>query len=116
MAGRRRSSSRPDEERSGSQGTYGGEEPPDDGGYGGEQPQGPGNPEADPVRIHREYVERRLGGGERLPPAEFRRVEAQWQALPGSIRRPPLELKPDEEPSGEQTDAEAGDESSDGPA
>jgi len=111
MAGRRRSGSRPDEEPSGGESPYGGEELPDDGGgYGGEEPQGPGNPDADPVQIHREYVERRLGGAERMPPAEFRRVEVQWQDLPGAIRRPPVELPSEQEPEaprGERSDGPA---------
>jgi len=70
----------------------GGGEPPDGGYPGGEEePQGPGNPDANPARIHREYVERRVGGG--APPTADRYREAlrQWNALPGSIRIPPSE-------------------------
>jgi hypothetical protein len=64
-----------------------------------------GNPNADPQRIHREYVERHLGGGggrEATPDAYERAVE-QWRRIPGAISRPPGEVR-----GGGGTDADAG--------
>jgi hypothetical protein len=88
------------ERRSGGKrsGSAKGPQPPDDGDTYGGEPQGPGNPEANPVQIHRDYVERRVGGGERLTPEAYARVTRQWEALPGAIARPPVDLTGDEEP------------------
>jgi hypothetical protein len=51
-----------------------------------------GNPDADPVRIHREYVERRLGGGAEPTPEEYQRALAEWHQLPGAVSAPPGEV------------------------
>jgi hypothetical protein len=51
-----------------------------------------GNPDADPVRIHREYVERRIGGGGEPSPEAYARALEQWHQLPGAVSRPPTEL------------------------
>jgi hypothetical protein len=79
-------------------GSYGDGQPPkDDGPHDGEKPQGPGNPDADPVRIHREYIERRTGGGAPPTPERYRKALEQWHALPGSVRRPPIDLTEEQE-------------------
>ncbi len=62
------------ENRRRGRGSHGGEPPKDDGPHDGEQPQGPGNPDADPVRIHREYIERRTGGGPPPTPERYRKA------------------------------------------
>jgi hypothetical protein len=69
-------------------GSDGDREPPEN---GGEQ-YPPGNPDADPVRIHREYVEQHLEGGRPATPDEYARALRQWHELPGAVRRPATEL------------------------
>ena len=86
-----------------------GDKPPDDGEKPpprrrkpseGEQQYPPGNPDADPVRIHRAYVERRLSGGppgtaDAGPPATadaYARALEQWHRLPGAVSSPPTEV------------------------
>lgn len=64
----------------------GGYQPPVD-----EEPQGPGNPDADPVRIHQEYIERRIGGGAPPTPEAYARALEQWNALPGAVPTPQAE-------------------------
>lgn len=87
------------ENRRRSRGSHGGGEPPThDGPHDGEQPRGPGNPDADPVRIHREYIERRTGGGPPPTPERYRKALEQWHSLPGSVRRPPIDLTEEQEP------------------
>lgn len=74
---------------------------PDNGGedgYNGEESQGPGNPDAQPVRIHREFVVRHVGEGAPATPEQYRQAVEQWHALPGAIRRPPVDLTGNEEP------------------
>ncbi len=66
-----------------------------------------GNPDADPVRIHREYVERRLEGGGPATPEAHEQALRQWRELPGAVSRPPAEepggpTPPPEEPEGEK--------------
>lgn len=53
-----------------------------------------GNPDADPQRIHREYVERHLGGGggEDPSPEAYERAVEQWRRIPGSVNHPPAEM------------------------
>jgi hypothetical protein len=83
--------------------------PPDEqgGGHGGDgdgDDQGrtpPGNPNADPVRIHREYVERHVGGGADPTPEAYARAVREWHRLPGAVTAPASEL------SGEDVDREA---------
>jgi hypothetical protein len=66
----------------------------------GEQQYPPGTPDADPVEIHRAYVERRMSGG---PPATedagpptagdaYARALEQWHRLPGAVSTPPTEV------------------------
>lgn len=50
------------------------------------------NPDADPVKLHREYVERRIGGGEPPTAAAYQKALEQWHKLRGAIRRPGSEL------------------------
>jgi hypothetical protein len=45
----------------------------------------PGNPNADPVKIHREYVERHLGGGSEASAETYANARAQWRRLPGAV-------------------------------
>ena len=52
------------------------------------------NPDADPVRIHREYVQERLGGGELPTPDAYERAMDQWHLLPGAVRVPASEVHP----------------------
>jgi hypothetical protein len=51
-----------------------------------------GNPDADPVKIHREYVEQRLEGGEPATPEAYEEALRQWQKIPGAVSRPPAEV------------------------
>jgi hypothetical protein len=52
------------------------------------------NPDADPVRIHREYVQERLAGGA-LPTQEaYERALDQWHQLAGAVRGPAGEVHP----------------------
>jgi hypothetical protein len=73
-----------------------GGKPPDEGGKppdeGDERPVGPGNPDADPVRIHEAYVERRLSGGAPATAEAYARAIRQWHELPGAVGVPPTEL------------------------
>jgi hypothetical protein len=56
-----------------------------------------GNPDADPQRIHREYVERHFGGGEEPTPEAYERALEEWHRLPGAAQRPPAEIRGPEE-------------------
>jgi hypothetical protein len=80
-----------------------GEEPPERGEEeeGGEAREGKrpsrrrpklGNPNADPVKIHREYVEQRLEGGGPETPEAYDEALRQWQNIPGAVSRPPAEV------------------------
>ncbi|MEP7344993.1 MAG: hypothetical protein ABI877_06995 [Gemmatimonadaceae bacterium] len=66
-----------------------GKEPPKD----GEQYPPPKNPDANPVRIHRDYVERRLAGGAPASPEAYARALEQWHKLPGAVSTPPTEVR-----------------------
>ena len=74
-----------------------------------------GNPDADPQRVHREYVERHFGGREEAAPEAYEKGAEEWNRLPGAITRQPGEMRG--EPAGSeesQPDSEAiGDESDD---
>jgi hypothetical protein len=50
------------------------------------------NPDADPVRLHREYVQRRLGGGALPTPQAYERATDEWHQLSGSVRTPATEV------------------------
>lgn len=58
---------------------------------GGDTPQLGRNPDADPVQIHRDYVERRIGGG--APPTSdaYARALEEFHKMPGAVRRPASE-------------------------
>lgn len=62
---------------------------------GGKQNRPPrqGNPDADPVKIHREYVERRVGRGGPATPEAYARALEQWHKLPGAVSTPPTEVR-----------------------
>jgi hypothetical protein len=64
-----------------------------------------GNPDADPVKIHREYVEQRLEGGPATPEA-YEEALRQWQNIPGAVSRPPAEVPPIPEPLAEPQEDE----------
>ena len=64
--------------------------------YGNQEPRGPGNPNADPQKIHRDYLERRLGGGAPATPEAYSRALEQWRKLPGAVSTPPTEVKVDD--------------------
>lgn len=53
------------------------------------------NPDADPVRIHREYVQQHLGGGALPTPEAYERALDQWHRLPGAVRGAAAEVHPD---------------------
>jgi hypothetical protein len=58
-----------------------------------EEPPVQRNPDADPVKIHREYVERRLSAGAPAATHEaYARAIKQWNKLPGAVPIPPTEL------------------------
>jgi hypothetical protein len=57
-----------------------------------------GNPDADPVRIHREYVERRVSGGAEATPEAYARALKQWHQLPGAVSAPPTEMTGEDAP------------------
>jgi hypothetical protein len=50
------------------------------------------NPDADPVKLHRDYVERRIGGGEPPTAAAYQKALEQWHKLRGAVRQPGSEL------------------------
>jgi len=86
-----------------------------DEGQGGRRPedeeqQGPGNPDADPVRIHEDFIERRLGGGAPATPEAYDRAVRQWRELPGAVRVPSTDLTGADATPGE----EAGEEDEEG--
>ena len=66
---------------------------------GGESARLERNPDADPVRIHREYVQQHLGGGALPTPEAYERALDQWHQLPGAVRGPAAELHPEAEQS-----------------
>ncbi len=86
MAGPKKGDKKPPKDDDGSGRDDGYEKPP---------PQPPGNPDASPVRIHRDYVRRRLQGGAAATPEAYARGVEQWTKLPGSVSRPPNEIKGD---------------------
>jgi hypothetical protein len=78
-------------------GKGGNEEPPkrdDD----NEKGTPPGNPNADPVRIHRDFVERRLtgGAGARATQPDYERALKEWHRLPGALVTSPTEIRADD--------------------
>lgn len=96
----------------------GSSKPPDkdDKPYNGEQKPPPtrGNPDADPVKIHREYVERRVGGGAPPTPDAYERAIEQWHKLPGSVSTPPTDIRPERRPSGPEEEENAQSQGDDG--
>ena len=73
---------------------------------------GPGNPDADPVKIPREYVDRYIGGGaeptERAYADRLQRAYAdglrQWRNLPGAVSSSASVIEQPEPESGEPED------------
>ena len=112
MAQRRTRSRDGSTRRSGSEGSGdGGSDPPSKGGGKGAGGDEPGNattgPYGDPVRIHREYVERHVGGGEAPTAERYREALDAWNCLPGAVRRPPVEV-PDDDTGGNGQDGGRG--------
>src|SRR3954453_3310834 len=68
----------------------------------------PRNPDADPVQIHRDYVERQLGGGASATRQAYDRAIEQWHQLPGAVRVPPTELTGDTAPPSATGEPEEG--------
>jgi hypothetical protein len=63
-------------------------------GYAGEnQQQKPRNPKADPVRIHEDFVNRRVGGGAPATREAYDRALEQWHRLPGAVATSPTEIR-----------------------
>jgi hypothetical protein len=46
--------------------------------------------------VHQELVEKRIGGGDPPTPEAYAKALQQWQQLPGSVVRPPTDVKPSE--------------------
>jgi hypothetical protein len=65
---------------------------------GGPPPELTRNPEADPVRLHREYVQQRLAGGALPTPEAYARAADDWQRLAGSVRLPATDIRASQEP------------------
>ncbi len=89
-------------------GDAGGDAPGGEGGgeSGGDEPGGATTgPYGDPVRIHREYVERHVGGGDDPSSDRYRDAVEAWNRLPGAVPRPPLEV-PSED--ADETDTDGG--------
>lgn len=84
----------------------GGDRPGDGGGRGGEQGDATTGPYGDPVRIHREYVERHVGGGQDPTSERYRDALEAWGRLPGAVRRPPVEV-PDDDTERDDQDGDA---------
>ncbi len=61
------------------------------------------NPDADPVRLHRDYVQRRLGGGALPTPEAYERALDQWHHLGGAVRGPAQEVHRESEEEGART-------------
>ncbi|WP_433379273.1 hypothetical protein ACQPZX_13190 [Actinoplanes sp. CA-142083] len=61
----------------------------------GDTPQLGRNPDADPVRIHRDYVERRIGGGAAPTSDAYGRALEEFHKLPGAVRQPAAEATGD---------------------
>ncbi len=57
--------------------------------------RGPGyekrRPIPNPPAVHREIIARHEGGGEEPPPERVAEARRQWEALPGVLRRPPVD-------------------------
>lgn len=64
---------------------------------GTERPTLSRNPDADPVRLHREYVQRRLGGGALPTPEAYRRAADQWRSIPGAVSGAAAQAHPPDE-------------------
>jgi len=82
------------------------------GGGGGQGGTPPGNPDADPVRIHREYVERHVGGGADPTPEAYTRGLRQGHRLPGAVTAPASELS--DADVAREADPDSGDDENDG--
>ena len=58
------------------------------------------NPDADPVKVHEDFVRQRIGGGARPTAEAYQRAIEDWHKLSGAIRRPATETTgPDGFPS-----------------
>lgn len=67
-----------------------------------EDPERPKHkPEGREHQVHKEILERRWRGGPEPTPEAYARALEQWKNLPGSIVRPPTDIRqpPDEKPT-----------------
>jgi hypothetical protein len=46
--------------------------------------------------VHQELLEKRIGGGDPPTPEAYAKALQEWQQLPGSVVRPPTDVKPSE--------------------
>ena len=51
-------------------------------------------PEGREHEVHKEILERRWRGGPQPTPEDYQRALDQWQKIPGSVVRPPTDIKP----------------------
>ena len=71
--------------------------------------------EGEERKVHEEIIERRLGGG--APPTEeaYARALKQWEELPGSVVRPPTDVKlPTQKPTKSQNTLNASEQTNNG--
>jgi len=59
--------------------------------------------------VHREILERRMRGGAEPTPEEYSQALEEWKKLPGSVVRPPTDIKhkPEKESTGEEDQNES---------
>jgi hypothetical protein len=55
--------------------------------------------------VHQEILDRRWRGGPEPTPEDYQRALEEWKKLPGSIVRPPSDIKPPEPPAQESPPA-----------
>jgi hypothetical protein len=69
---------------------------------GPEEPERPRHkPEGREHQVHKEILERRWRGGPEPTPEAYERALEQWKNLPGSVVRPPTDIRqpPDKKPT-----------------
>jgi hypothetical protein len=63
----------------------------------GERPRH--RPDGREHQVHKEILDRRWRGGPDPTPEDYQRALEEWKKLPGSIVRPPSDIKPSEQPA-----------------
>jgi hypothetical protein len=56
--------------------------------------------------VHQQIIDRRLGGGAPATPEAYVKALEEWHQLPGSVIRPPTDVKPDTTENGTDKDDE----------